>query len=263
MPEGHTVHRLARNLARTLGDAPVRASSPQGRFAEGAARIDGGVILDSEAYGKYLFVTFSGGEVLHVHLGLIGRFRNTGTPAQPARESIRLRLAGDGATWDLTGPTRCEVITPDEQAAIAAGIGPDPLRPDGRPSVVAERMRRTSKPVGAVLLDQRVIAGLGNIYRAEVLFLCGIHPQRPAKELSDDEVDALWRESARLLRIGLRTGRIITTDPAEIGRPRSRMRRDDTLYVYHREHCRHCGDALRTVQLGGRPLQYCPTCQPH
>ncbi len=265
MPEGHTIHRLARGLRRTLGRAPVEATSPQGRFAEGAALLDGEIISRSEAVGKTLFVRFGtgpGARVLHVHLGLIGKFRDLGVPAPEPRDTVRLRLANDGGTWDLAGPSTCAVITPAEQRLIVATLGADPLR--AHPDIVAarERMARSSKPIGAVLLDQRVIAGLGNIYRAEILFLCGISPLRAANRISDEEFDEIWAESARLLRIGVRTGRIITTDPAEIGRPRSRMRLEDTLYVYHRDHCRRCGAELRTVELAGRPMQYCPVHQP-
>jgi endonuclease-8 len=264
MPEGHTIHRLARGLRRTLGDAPVRATSPQGRFADGAALLDGERITRTEAWGKTLFVRFGAGpsaRVLHVHLGLIGKFRDVGWPPPEPRDTIRLRLANEGGAWDLTGPSTCAVVTPVERRAIIATLGADPLR--SRPDIAAARARMagSSKPVGAVLLDQRVIAGLGNIYRAEILFLCGIHPMRAARDISDDEFDQIWAESVRLLRIGVRTGRIITTDPVEIGRPRSRMRLDDTLYVYHRDHCRRCGTELRTVELAGRPMQYCPTCQ--
>lgn len=260
MPEGNVVHRLARGLRTTLRGAPVEASSPQRRFADGAALIDGEQLVRSDAWGKYLFVDWTGGHCLHVHLGLIGKFR-LGDPDLPERDTIRLRLRNDEVAWDLTGPTRCELITPDERAEIVAKLGADPLRRN--PDVAGARARfgATNQPVGAVLLDQRIIAGLGNIYRAEILFLCGIHPDRPASKLDDAEFEAIWAESVRLLRIGVRTGRIITTDPEEIGRPRSRMRPDDTLYVYHREHCRRCGTAIRTTVLAGRPIQYCPTCQ--
>jgi endonuclease-8 len=260
MPEGHTVHRLARGLRDTLGTLPVTATSPQGRFEAGARLLDGATISRSEAWGKYLFVSF-GDAVLHVHLGLIGKFRDRGRPAPPPTDTVRLRLANDVATWDLTGPSTCAVITRADQRLICADLGADPLRRRPDLARARQRMARSTKPIGALLLDQRVIAGLGNIYRAEVLFLCGIDPRREARRLSDDEFDCVWSESVRLLRLGLRHGRIITTDPAEIGRPRSRMTLDDTLYVYHRDHCRRCGSEIRTTELGGRPIQWCPTCQ--
>ena len=123
-------------------------------------------------------------------------------------------------------------------------------------------MAASTRTVGAILLDQSVIAGLGNVYRAEILFLCGIHPGRESRRLSDADFEAIWGESVRLLRIGRRTGRIITTSPEEVGRSRGRMRPEDALYVYHREYCRRCASSIHTLRLGGRPMQFCSTCQP-
>jgi endonuclease-8 len=262
MPEGHTIHRLARDLQRTLGGDLVRARSPQGRFTDGAALLDGRSLVRADAWGKYLFCDFGIGEVLHVHLGLIGKFRRKAVPAPDPVGMIRLRLEGDRATWDLSGPTRCELITPDEVRAITARLGADPLRRDPDVAAARGKFARSSRPVGAYLLDQSVIAGIGNVYRAELLFLCGIHPARPASSLSDDEFDELWARTVELLRIGVRMGRIVTTEPDDVGRPRSRMRAEDRLYVYHREICRRCGTELGILDLGGRPIWYCPSCQP-
>jgi endonuclease-8 len=262
MPEGHTIHRLARDLNRTLRDGPVHAWSPQGRFSGGAALIDGQRLRRAEAWGKYLFCDVGIEQVLHVHLGLIGKFRRRPAPPPAPVGMIRLRLEGPTATWDLSGPTRCELITPDERADIEARLGADPLRPSPDVAGARARFARSGRPVGAFLLDQSVIAGIGNVYRAELLFLCGIHPARPASSLSDDEFAELWDRSVELLRLGVRMGRIVTTDPDEIGRPRSRMRGEDRLHVYHRTHCRRCGTELGVLELGGRPIWYCPTCQP-
>ena len=265
MPEGHTVHGLARDLSSTLRGTTVHASSPQGRFSAGAAAIDGAALERAEAWGKYLFCDFGTGEVLHVHLGLIGRFRRRPSPPPEPTGAVRLRLEGEQATWDLSGPTRCELVTPDEQDRIVARLGADPLRPDADVAAARALVGRTGRPIGSVVLDQSVIAGIGNVYRAEVLFLCGIHPDRPADTLTDDEFDRLWGRTVELLRVGLRLQRIVTTDPDEIGRPRSRMRAEDRLYVYHREICRRCGTSIATIVLGGRPIWFCPTCQtsPH
>ncbi len=262
MPEGHIIHRLARHLERTIGGEPVRASSPQGRFSEGAALIDGNPLERADAWGKYLFCDFGTGPILHIHLGLIGKLRLAAGPDAAPVGQVRLRLGGTNEAWDLSGPTRCELIEPDEMDRIIARIGADPLR--RRPDVTSarERFARSNRPVGALLLDQSVIAGIGNVYRAELLFLCGIHPNRPASSLADEEFDELWKLTVELMRIGARLGRIVTTDPAEIGRPRSKMGDSERLNVYHREHCRRCGSTISTMELGGRPIWYCPTCQP-
>lgn len=263
MPEGHTIHALARDLRREFAGAPIVASSPQGRFSAGAARIDGTTMVRSAAWGKYLFVDFDDGSILHVHLGLIGKFRPTiAAPTDPAT-TVRLRLGEGDAAWDLTGPARCELVEPHERRRIVDALGPDPLRRNAAARLpdLIEALERTSRPIGATLLDQSIVAGIGNVYRAEILFLCGIDPRRPSSSLSDDEVDRVWRTTIELMQIGVRLRRIVTTDPEEIGRQRGRMRDDERLYVYHREHCRRCGSELRTDEVAGRRIDWCPTCQ--
>jgi endonuclease VIII len=262
MPEGHTIHRLARDLGTTLGDDMLEVSSPQGRFADGATLLDGRRLVGAEAFGKYLFCDFGAGELLHVHLGLIGKFRRRPSPPPDPTGAVRLRLAGAIATWDLSGPNRCELLTPDERDRITDRIGPDPLRSDADPALAVERLRRGSRPIGAALLDQSVVAGIGNVYRAEILFICGIHPDRPCSSLTPEEAELIWAETVRLLRIGLRMNRIVTTAPEDVGRPRSRMTADDRLFVYHREICRRCATTIATLPMGGRPIWFCPSCQP-
>ncbi len=261
MPEGHTIHRLARDLTSEFRGRRVEASSPQGRFAAGAALLDDRQLCSASAWGKYLFVTFEGAAVLHVHLGLIGTFRARPADAPPTA-TVRLRLATSDSARDLIGPARCEVITPDDRRRIVDRLGADPLR--RRPDVGAARaaLADTSRPIGATLLDQSIICGVGNVYRAELLFVSRIHPLRPSSSLTDDEFDLLWQSTVDLMRRGTRLGRIVTTDPAEIGRPRHRMADDDRLYVYHRDRCRRCGSEIATARAGGRPIWFCPTCQP-
>ena len=148
MPEGHTIHRLATDLARDLRGRPIVASSPQGRFAESAARIDGGVVERTEAFGKQLFVDFTDGTVLSVHLGLIGKFRRWPAGRSPSASArLRLRPADGGEhVWELTGPMVCELIDPQRRERVAAAIGPDPLRRNGS---VDEFVRRAIEQDGA------------------------------------------------------------------------------------------------------------------
>jgi endonuclease-8 len=263
MPEGHTIHRLAKDLAGTLGDGPVHASSPQGRFTEGAALINAQPLTRSDAWGKYLFIEFGGGTIVHIHLGLIGKLRPVDPDATPG-ESVRLRLesASGDAAWQLTGPTRCEIVTPQQVEEICAPLGADPLRK--RPDVghVIRAFARKPTPVGSLLLDQTVIAGIGNVYRAELLFIQGIHPLRPANQLTTEEVEALWAQTVFQLKRGVKLNRIVTTDPKDFGVSLAKVEPEDRLYVYHRSHCRRCGTELRTLKLSGRPIQFCPTCQP-
>ncbi len=263
MPEGHVTHRLARELRATLRGQPVHATSPQGRFSDSAALVDGLALTRTDAWGKYLFLHFGSGptaRIVHVHLGLIGKFNHV-HPTQLPGPGVRLRLSTNSHAWQLTGPTRCSLVTPPEKRVIVAPLGADPLRPRADLDRMRERLSRRASPIGAALLDQTIIAGIGNVYRAELLFLQGLHPLRPANTLPFDAVSELWDETVRQLKRGLRLGRIVTTDPAEIGRSISRMRPEDRLYVYHRERCRRCDTELQTLQIAGRPIQFCPVHQ--
>lgn len=262
VPEGHTIHRLARELDKDLRGATVRAGSPQGRFAAGAERLDGQRCDGFEAYGKHLVGRFEGGDVLHVHLGLIGKFgRTIGDPVG----AVRLRLATDDAQWDLRGPMTCRVVTPDLVDEVASSIGPDPLRDVGGGAVFVDLAVRRRIPIGAALLDQRVIAGIGNVYRSELLFLAGIDPLAPANRLGGGTLLHIWELASALLRVGERLNRIVTVDPALVGRSTpGALRAGERLYVYKRggEPCRVCSTPIETIEVGGRSMWRCPACQP-
>jgi endonuclease-8 len=261
VPEGHTIHRLARDLATDLAGRPVGAWSPQGRFAEGARRIDGACLVGTEAWGKHLFLRFDHGEVLHIHLGLIGKLRRREVPAAAPVGQVRVRLEGDKVVWDLSGPMICAVVPPDAVDAVTARLGPDPLRRDADPARFVERILRSRKPIGNLLLDQDVIAGIGNVYRAEVLWALGIHPAREGRSLSRDEVVAIWRWLVEALRLGVRRNRIVTVDPKELGVPLGRIPREEALQAYHRLDCRRCGGLVTALALGGRRIDACLRCQ--
>ena len=138
MPEGHTLHRLAKDQRRDLRGHKVTVSSPQGRFAESAQRLDQHVVERVDAYGKHLFTRFDCGDTLHVHLGLIGKFRRQASPPAAPVGIVRLRLEGPTATWDLSGPTVCRVIDPDEMQRVRRS---DPIRSGRAPTPTA-----SSKP---------------------------------------------------------------------------------------------------------------------
>lgn len=267
MPEGHTLYRLAREQTLLFAGRPVRVSSPQGRFAAGAALLDGRVPDSVTSYGKHLFARF-GDDVLHVHLGLYGTFTTgTGTPPEP-RGALRMRwqAAGpDGAgVWtDLRGATTCEVLTPAETEALLTRLGPDPLqrRPDGGRAY--RRIAASRSPVGVLLMDQSVLAGVGNVYRAELLFRHGVSPFRPGRLVDPDAWNGMWADLVGLMRDGVRAGRIVTTRPEHRGRRRGPAAAEDAHYVYRRTGlpCRVCGTAVSTQELAGRNLYWCPNCQ--
>lgn len=262
MPEGHTIHRLARDHTAWFGGAPVAVSSPQGRFAEAAARLDGEVLERAEAYGKHLFHHYAGGQVVHVHLGLFGRFFTHTSPAPEPRPTARYRVAGGDRTVDLVGATACALLSPDEVDAIIARLGPDPIRRDADPEQAWQALQRRRIPIGQALMDQRVLSGIGNVYRAEILFVNGIHPETPSNRITRDQWDAMWGTLVSWLRRGVREQRIVTVDPDEAGKPRSRMTREEATYVYRSDHCPRCDTEIRRFDLAGRWAYACETCQP-
>jgi formamidopyrimidine-DNA glycosylase len=263
MPEGHTIHRLARDQQADLGGRPVHASAAQDRFAEGAARLDGAVLVEAEAWGKHLFHAYDSGDVLHVHLGLIGKFaRHEGPAWGEPRPTVRLRLGGDGAAWDLTGPMVCRLVTPDERDHVVATLGPDPLRPDADRERFHDKVLRSTKPIGLLLMEQDVIAGIGNVYRSELLNIVGIDPRRPGRKVTRDELDALWTETVRQLKLGVRRNQIVTMRTDELDRPVSKLARGEGRYAYQQERCGRCHTVLDVFPIAGRTTWRCPTCQP-
>lgn len=214
-------------------------------------------MVTSEAVGKHLFLCFERA-VVHIHLGLFGRFRRFPLPAPEPKGALRLRLVGSTHAWDLRGPTCCEIIDEDARAALLARLGADPLAAKPDPQAAWARIRKTSRPIGAVLLDQRIFAGLGNVYRAEILFMLRIHPETPARALTKRQFNALWKLARELLARGVKEKRIVTRPPVK-GR---RLRRDEALHVYARRACQRCGAAVRRWTVGARAIDACETCQP-
>jgi endonuclease-8 len=330
MPEGHSVHRIARQFDRNVVGRQVAASSPQGRFVEGAALLDGRVATAVRAVGKQMFLEFDDDLWLRVHLGMYGAWdfsgdilldptiasangrmgqtnqRGTilddrvfdgagenslfsiGAPRRarghvrmseqttgltedaewppPVVGQVRLRLMTETTCADLRGPTACELQTPDEVAATIAKLGPDPLVDD--PAVGEERftrvVRRKPTPIGLLLMDQSVVSGIGNVYRAELLFRARLNPHTPGRDVPEEIVRGLWRDWSRLLSIGIETGQMMTMDDLDPDRWRAAMaHRDDRHWVYHRAGlpCRVCGVAIVVEEFGARKLYWCPRCQ--
>src|SRR5215470_17938130 len=149
MPEGNTIHRFARSHTRDFGGRKVRVSSPQGRFAAEARRLDRRRFLRAEAYGKHLFHFWGEGLVVHVHLGMAGwfyRYGHKGRVPEP-KASVRMRMATREVTVDLIGPPTCELLTIAGMRAVLERLGPDPLRPDADPGRVWAELRRRRRPI--------------------------------------------------------------------------------------------------------------------
>lgn len=340
MPEGHSVHRIARQFARNFSGHVVRASSPQGRFAEGASVLDGREMLQSMAVGKQMFLEFEHETWLRVHLGLYGAWdfageilvdptiasangrmgqtnqRGTdldtegedtvifddagenslasiGAPRRarvhvrmseqtkalaesdddkdedwppPVVGQVRLRMLTESTCADLRGPTACVLQTPDEVLATVDKLGPDPLV--GDPTEGEEQfvhaVRRKPTPIALLLMDQAVISGIGNVYRAELLYRARLNPHTRGRDVPEEVVRELWHDWVRLLAIGVETGQMMTMDGLSPERYRAAMAsRDDRHWVYHRAGlpCRVCGTEIALEEIGARKLYWCPSCQ--
>jgi endonuclease-8 len=262
MPEGHTIHRIAGQHRERFAGREVSVTSPQGRFAD-AGRVDGRRLASVEAFGKHLFYAFAGRRYVHVHLGLFGKVRTTRTPERAAGETVRMRLVVDDWYSDLVGPTRCRLIDADQRQMVIGRLGPDPLRKDADPDRAWTRIARSSQPIAALLMDQSVVAGIGNVYRAELLFRAGVDPFLSGRDLAEAQWGQLWRDARTLLRAGVRQGRIITTDVRDRDHSGRVVRECDAHYVYRRagRWCRRCHTEIRWTDLAGRTLYWCPTCQ--
>lgn len=280
MPEGHTLRKLADDLTAAFAGRRVRVSSPQGRFAADAEQLDGSRVVGADSAGKHLFLELEGERFVHVHLGLIGQLDVRTTPAggvvpDPVG-AVRLRLVTVGdpvdprptAYADLRGAIICDLVGAARRAEILGRLGPDPLRPDADPDLAWRRISASPRAIGDLLMDQKVLAGVGNVYRAEVLFRHRIHPLRPGNTLRSGQWRAMWADLVELMAEGVRTGRIDTVRPEHtpeaMGRPPRKDDHGGEVYVYRRtsQPCLVCGATVRTGELVGRNTFWCPKCQP-
>jgi len=352
MPEGHSVHRIARQFALHFVGRVCEVSSPQGRFAAGAARLDGKRMVAARAVGKQMFLEFEDDLFLRVHLGLYGAWDfagdistdatmrsangrigqtnqhgtdetstdetstdETGTdetdeggadsapehvPDDAGEDSltsigaprraryrmaeqekvedpieafppdpvgaVRVRILTDDAVADLRGPTACVVEDPAGVQRALDKLGPDPMNDDGPEAEqrFVENVRKRNVAIGQLLMDQAVVSGIGNVYRAELLFRQRIDPYKPGKEITVRQAEALWADWSKLLHDGVRVGQMMTMDDLSPEQRRKAMAsRADRHWVYHREGepCRLCGTEIRMADMAGRKLYWCPKDQ--
>lgn len=275
MPEGHTLFALARDLHSAFSGTRPTVTSPQGRFADGAAQVSGRELLGATSRGKHLFLEFDDERWVHVHLGLIGSFtidERTWTAEVPVTGAVRMRIATEEHVADLRGPNLCAVVAPEEIEAVMARLGPDPLRPessDSDPDRAWARIHRSSRSIGELLMDQSVLAGVGNVYRSEVLFRHRLSPFTEGRDLRRASWRLVWDDLVRLLPLGVATGRIVTVAEqvedleAALGRGEVPHVLERTSYVYKRDGmpCRTCGSRIRTRVVAGRNLFWCGRCQ--
>jgi endonuclease-8 len=268
MPEGHVTHRLADALTETFGGRRTASSSPQGRFADGAAILTDHPLVVADAVGKHLLVEFGGvPDRLHIHLGTAGKLGIFAGPAPDPVGAVRWRLISADAYADLRGPAACELLSDPQVDALLARLGPDPLRPDADPEPAWLRIHGSRAPMAVLLMDQSVLAGVGNIFRAEVLFRHRIDPFMAGRFLRRDEWDAIWDDLVELMEYAVARGRIDSVlpdhEPDAMGRPPRMDRHGGEVYVYRRagQPCHVCGTPVRTEVIATRNLFWCPVCQ--
>lgn len=261
MPEGHTLHRIARDHTKWFVGQHMAAYSPQGRFAAEATKLSGKKLVGVEAYGKHLFYRWHEGSLIHVHLGLYGKFRVFKNPPPEPRGAVRLRLIGTERAFDLNGPNRCALATQEDYDGVLQRLGPDPLREDADPELAWQKISHSRTAIGSLLLNQTVIAGIGNVYRAEILFILGIHPERPGHDIDRATFDRIWKLAVELLRIGVQHNRIITVDRETAGKALSRLNGSERLWVYKRPTCARCDSDIYYWELGARSIYACEKCQ--
>lgn len=267
MPEGHTVHRTANEFNRLFAGDTLSVFSPQGRFAESARLINGRKLIAARAIGKQMFLLFDNDLTLRIHLGIYGKWNfhelidSNSTAPDPVGQ-VRARFSNLKAVADLRGPTVCEVITADEVEVVERRLGPDPLNanPKNREANrFIDRVMKSKTSIGIQLMNQDVISGIGNVYRAELLFRAGISPHLAGNMLSMEQLQAIWDDSVKLLRVGVATGVMITRDELFKKKPK----KSDRYFTYKREGlpCRVCGTNIAIELMAARKLYWCPGCQ--
>ena len=199
-----------------------------------------------------------------MHLGLYGKFAISAQPPGEVVGQVRLRLVGKAGHADLRGASACDLYGPDERRAMLRKLGPDPLRTDADPELAWRKVSNSSLTIAELLMEQSVLSGVGNVYRAEVLFRAGIDPYRKGRELSREQWDGIWDDLVVLMAEGVRIGRIDTVRPEHtpeaMGRPPRKDDHGGEVYAYRRDGqpCLACGTPIAAGGGRGRELVWGP-----
>jgi endonuclease VIII len=259
MPEGDTIHRLAARLRRVLVGREVRAFTAH-PIAEVVLRtVVGRTVAAVEARGKNLLVRLDDGRILHLHLRMLGRVRVEAPSRERAGAPPQLRLEVDGAVVTGRRLPVLRLLRADQasRAPELAQLGPDLLDSEFDPRVALERLRALqSLEIGEALLVQKALAGIGNVYKSEVLYLERTPPRARVRSLDDAHLARLIACAQTLMKRNLGAGARRTRQ--SLSGPR--------LWVYGRggKPCLSCGTAIETLRQGappGRSTYHCPSCQ--
>jgi endonuclease-8 len=252
------------------------------------------------AVGKHLGYDFGKDRILHVHLGLQGDFSEGSGPLPEVKGALRLRMWNaaavkralsktatpgvpgvskrhrwysdddgtdnidpDKVAWvELRGPMDCSVYSQEKWDGLLKRLGPDPLNGDGPERMVA-KVAKSRKPIGELLMDQTVAAGVGNIFRAELLYRARLSPFRVGKDVEEKTLRSIWKEAGVLMKAGMVDRRIVTTKPADRPHKTGQALKEEAHYVYRRNGrpCFVCGTDVLKKEMAGRNLFWCPVCQ--
>jgi formamidopyrimidine-DNA glycosylase len=231
-----------------------------------AGALEGERVVGLDRRGKYLIVRFESGRLLLMHLRMTGNLRvapNGAAAGDPfERAVIRLDNGSEITYRDVRRFGTWLVVEPDElEPYLAERLGAEPLESEFRTAALAARLAGRRAPIKAALLDQRTIAGLGNIYADEALWRARIHPLRPAGELEPEEIRRLHRSIRDVLRGGIERQGATLRDYATPEGARGRMQEEFKAYGREGQPCLRCGTPIEKIRAGGRGTSYCPSCQ--
>jgi endonuclease-8 len=255
MAEGDSILRIARRMRERLEGAKVSARTPGQRRPDGlpASEVDGRTLERVESRGKHLLLHFEGGMVLHSHLGMKGSWQlyDDGQRwRRPARDAW-IALAGNDTEAVNFGGSKLRLVREAQlnRDPRLARLGPDILADDFDPAIAAARIRSAGPDlrIGDALLGQRLVAGIGNIFRSEGCFEAGLDPRTPVGEVTDEQLDGVLQATRKLMQEAVETGRQPNRVYRRAGMP-----------------CERCGTKILSVAQGesARVTYWCPSCQP-
>jgi endonuclease-8 len=304
MPEGNEIHRWAERHAAAFAGRAVRVDGPQGRFVDSDVLDGRKLVRVMAVgkhlgydFGKDRILhvhlglqgDFTEGSgtlpelrgALRLRMWSAEKVRNpthddkavmNGAPGSVVSKRHGWYSEDDGTghlqpeqiAWvELRGPMDCSVYTQAQWEKLLERLGPDPLNGDG-PEKALERIAKSKKPIAALLMEQEVMAGVGNIFRAELLFRAGLSPFVVGKDVDAKVVRAIWKDAVVLMKAGMVDRRIVTTRAKDrLTKKGGLPLKEEVHYVYRRQGrpCFVCGTKVLKQEMAGRSLYWCPVCQ--